>query len=237
MNKAVECTNTHPITIGRMGEDRMEKVKVLILGFGAQAKYVIDIAGYYENVEIIGMADVENNPEIHGKAIGHVQVLGNINDILPRLPASTRLVLAHRSNSVKEQVARKVEHGGFRFQSFVHPRAYVSDNATLGVGLIINANAAIMPFSRLGNHVVVHSNVVVEHDNLIEDFANLAPGVTLAGYVHVKKGAYVHTGASVIPGMTVGEHAVVGAGATVIENVPEGATVVGVPAKVANAPR
>jgi len=74
--------------------------------------------------------------------------------------------------------------------------------------------------------------MLLEHDNILEDFVNLAPSVTLAGRVHVKKGAYIHTGASVIPNKTIGAHAIVGAGATVIEDVPDDVTVVGTPAKI-----
>ncbi len=47
----------------------------------------------------------------------------------------------------------------------------------------------------------------------------------------VKKGASIGTGATILPGITVGAGALVGAGAVVTKDVPDGATVVGNPAK------
>jgi acetyltransferase-like isoleucine patch superfamily enzyme len=79
---------------------------------------------------------------------------------------------------------------------------------------------------------MLHANAVVEHDNIIEDYVNLAPGVNLAGWVTVKQGATVYTGAVAIPKVTIGRGAVVGAGAVVLRDVPDGAMVVGVPARV-----
>jgi acetyltransferase-like isoleucine patch superfamily enzyme len=45
-------------------------------------------------------------------------------------------------------------------------------------------------------------------------------------------GALIGAGATVSPGVLVGDRAIVGAGAVVVTDVPAGATVVGVPARV-----
>jgi acetyltransferase EpsM len=50
--------------------------------------------------------------------------------------------------------------------------------------------------------------------------------------VRVGSCAFVGIGAQVIQCLAVGEGAVVGAGAVVLQDVPDGATVVGVPARV-----
>jgi acetyltransferase-like isoleucine patch superfamily enzyme len=47
----------------------------------------------------------------------------------------------------------------------------------------------------------------------------------------VRKGASIGTGATILPGVTIGEHALVGAGAVVTGDVPPGVTVVGNPAR------
>jgi acetyltransferase EpsM len=54
----------------------------------------------------------------------------------------------------------------------------------------------------------------------------------LAGRVRVGRGAFVGIGAQVIQCRSVGDFAVVGAGAAVIHDVPHEATAVGVPARV-----
>jgi sugar O-acyltransferase (sialic acid O-acetyltransferase NeuD family) len=135
-------------------------------------------------------------------------------------------------NSQKEDLTNTVTKLGFDIINVIHPHTTIAKTVTLGKGVIINAGSIIQPFARIGNGVMIHAGVIVEHDNIIEDYASLAPGVKLAGWVKVKKGAYVYTGASVINRITIGENAVVGAGAVVLEDVPDNAVVVGVPAKV-----
>jgi acetyltransferase-like isoleucine patch superfamily enzyme len=48
----------------------------------------------------------------------------------------------------------------------------------------------------------------------------------------VKRGASVGSGATILCGVTIGENAVVGAGSVVTHDVPDGAIVAGVPARI-----
>ena len=50
--------------------------------------------------------------------------------------------------------------------------------------------------------------------------------------VLIKEGAWIGAGVSVLPGVTVGKYAVVGANSVVTKDVPDYAVVVGIPAKV-----
>ncbi len=50
--------------------------------------------------------------------------------------------------------------------------------------------------------------------------------------VHICRGAWIGAGSSILPGVTVGEYAIVGAGSIVTKDVPPYAVVVGSPARV-----
>ncbi|WP_194774804.1 DapH/DapD/GlmU-related protein [Pararhodonellum marinum] len=57
----------------------------------------------------------------------------------------------------------------------------------------------------------------------------------ILGQVHIKRNAWIGAGATILPGVTVGENAIVAAGAVVNRDVPDNTVVGGIPAKVIKA--
>ena len=78
---------------------------------------------------------------------------------------------------------------------------------------------------------MLHLHCTVTHDCVLEDWVSLMPGCHVSGGVTLGEGAFLGVGAVILQGRTVGAWARVGAGAVVTEDVPAGATVVGVPAR------
>ena len=106
-----------------------------------------------------------------------------------------------------------------------------------------------------GNRVKFGKGVFINHSAILsasggiefEDGVMAAPGLRIAtinhdmnarhtiytyGKVTIKKNAWIGMNVTICPGVTVGEYAVVGAGAVVTKDVPDYAVVGGVPAKV-----
>ena len=117
----------------------------------------------------------------------------------------------------------------------VSPRAYFASEAP-GRGTIVMPGAKITCDVKIGKSVLVNTGAIGPHDCVLEDFSSLQPGCILTGRVHVKKYAYVGAGAVLVcrsnsVPLVIGEGATVGAGAVVLEDVPDGACVVGNPAR------
>ena len=98
----------------------------------------------------------------------------------------------------------------------------------------------------IADRVRIHSNVFIPEFSILEEGAWVGPGVvftnalyplspdakkTLAG-PHLLPGAKIGANATLLPGVTIGRDALVGAGAVVVHDVPDGAVVVGNPARV-----
>ena len=101
---------------------------------------------------------------------------------------------------------------------------------------------------KIGNNVFINSNslLMARGGITIEDDVLLAANVQLLSNnhdeydrrvltckpIHIKKGAWIGAGASILPGVTIGENAIVGAGAIVTKDVGDCEVAVGVPAKI-----
>jgi len=129
------------------------------------------------------------------------------------------------------EVVDRLDVNGFRFGTAISLQSSISLWASVGAGYIIDPFATVLINAAIDKHLMVHSQVVVEHGTSIEDDVNPAPGTSLGRNVTVSTGAHMYTGASVKPGVTAGSHAIVGAGPAGIESVPDYATVAGVPAR------
>jgi acetyltransferase EpsM len=205
--------------------------KLLIIGSGSQARYVIDIVRQAQCAEIVGIADIEKSENV-GKRVNGVPIVCTLAEVSQQFhPDDCRVIVAYGNNRHKRDIVSALTKLGFQFASVISPLAYISPSARVGPGCIINPLATIMPNAQLGSHVIVHSQSVVEHDNLIGDYANIAPGVSMGGRVTVGEGSYIYTGANIIPKINVGKWATVAAGATVIRDVPDYGVVAGVPAQ------
>jgi sugar O-acyltransferase (sialic acid O-acetyltransferase NeuD family) len=200
---------------------------VWVIGAGGHAKVVIDSLRAEGRYDVEGVLD--DDPGRRGGEVLGVRVLGDTSDEALRALDVRLAVIAVGSNRARREVATRLS-GRVAWLTVVHPRAYVAPSAVVGAGSVIFAGAMVQPEARLGEHVIVNTMASVDHDGEVADFVHLAPGVRLAGGVRVGEGAFVGVGSSVLPGRCVGAWATVGAGAVVTRDVPDGATVVGVPA-------
>lgn len=90
-------------------------------------------------------------------------------------------------------------------------------------------NSHITGNMKVGNHVFVSVLVSSTNDNSMdrtEDAVDHLAGPIIEDYVSIGAGA------SLLPGVRVGKNSIVGAGALVTKDVPEGKVVMGLPAKV-----
>lgn len=160
-----------------------------------------------------------------------VPLLSSDDDLPGLLDGGTAVFVAVGANEARSRLIQAAVNAGGTLVSAVSPSAVVSASATIGAGALVMPAAVVNAMARVGQGAVVNTAAVVEHECVVGDVAHIATGAVLAGNVEVGEGALIGVGARVLPGRRVGAWATVGAGAVVVRDVPDGVTVVGVPAR------
>lgn len=104
------------------------------------------------------------------------------------------------------------------------------DKLVIGDNVFINSNCLAMARGgiTIEDDVMLAANVQLLSNNHDEYNRN----VLLCKPIHIKKGAWIGAGATILPGVTIGEYAIVGASAVVTKDVGDYEVAVGVPAKI-----
>jgi sugar O-acyltransferase (sialic acid O-acetyltransferase NeuD family) len=149
----------------------------------------------------------------------------------PGAVTTVQFHVAIGDNAARRRVHEVYRSRGARPCAVVHCRACVASSAVVAPGAFVAALAVVGPDARLDEGVIVNHAAIVDHDCVVGAFTHVAPGAVLGGGVVLGPGVLFGANAVALPGVVVGARARVGAGAVVTEDVPEGATVVGVPAR------
>lgn len=114
----------------------------------------------------------------------------------------------------------------------IHPTAWLSPSSQLGVGTVVFAQVAVQSQAVIGSGAILNTGCSVDHDVQLGDGVHICPGARLAGEVQVGDRSWIGIGSSVIQQICIGVDVTVGAGAAVVRDLADGATAVGVPARV-----
>lgn len=95
--------------------------------------------------------------------------------------------------------------------------------------------------AKIGNYVRIHSKVMLSEKNIIEDYVWIFPFVVLANVKHspigeflvttIKEYAIIYANSTVLPGITIGKNAVIGASTLVTKDVNDERFVAGTPGR------
>jgi len=203
---------------------------LIVLGAGDHAKVVVATIEAEARYEVIGLLD-DDESKHQITWYGH-RVLGG-SDQLTRLREQgvSKAIVAVGDNARRAKAAQLAVKTGFELVNVIHPTAVILKGSVIGEGAVILANAYIGADSNIGCNVLLSVGALVAHDCVIGSSCQLCPGARLGGHVRVGDYSLIGMGASVLPGVTVGRQAIVGANAAVIDDVPDSATALGVPAR------
>lgn len=201
---------------------------LLIIGAGGHGKVVADAAlesGKWDEIIFLDDAWPEKQKngrwDIHGKT-------DHLTDWKERCSGA---IVAIGNNRLRMELQRTLLASGFEVVSVVHPSAQISRFATLGAGSVVFANAVVNVDATVGDGAIINTSATIDHDCILGVGVHIAPGANLGGGVTVGDFSWVGLGAAVRHYLSIGTDVTIGAGAVVINNIENGATAVGVPAR------
>lgn len=207
--------------------------KIVIIGSSGHARVVIDIVEQAGHYQIVGLID--RFRPVGSQTLGYA-VLGG-EEVLPQLQVKHRLsglIVAIGDNFIRGQVAAGVRARcpDLPLCSAIHPSAVIAPSATIGAGSVVMAGATVNPCCTVGELCILNTQSSLDHDSTLADCASLAPRATTGGNCHIGAYSAISIAATLIHGINIGEHSVVGAGAMVLKSLPAFSIAYGSPARL-----
>lgn len=146
------------------------------------------------------------------------EIVFKLNHTMPMTPEYHKLLKELFGDDIGENSRIIAPLSGSRF-----------NNISIGNNVLINTNCLLMATGgiTIEDDVLIGANVqllTTNHDEYKRNLLKCKP-------VHIKKGAWIGAGATILPGVTIGKHSIVGASSVVTKDVGDYEVVAGVPAK------
>ena len=202
---------------------------LVLFGTGGFAREVLQVALDANEDQprwnVLGFLD--DDRKAHGAHVHDLPVLGGAEWAAGHPEVAVAIAIG--GTAARRRIAHRL--AGTRFATLIHPRAWVGRRVEIGEGAIVCAGTAVTTDVVLGRHVILNLNCTVGHDAHLRDFVTAAPTVNVSGNVTVGDGCDLGTGSTIIQGIEIGAWSIVGAGATVVRDLPPNVTAVGSPAR------
>jgi UDP-N-acetylbacillosamine N-acetyltransferase len=151
-------------------------MKLLILGAGGHGKVVTEVA---EDIGYDNIAFLDDNAS---DATGRTKVIGKIDDFEKFTGQFKYAFVGIGNNKLRGELIKKLQDCGYTVPVIVHPSAYVSRTATIGVGTVIEPKAIVNANSHIGDGCIVSVGAIVDHN------------VEVGSCCHINAGAIVKAG-------------------------------------------
>ena len=200
--------------------------EVLVVGTSGLAKEIVSWSKGL--LKIGGFIDITkdnyNKYKLPGEFYFENDIDSNFND-------TKKLLIAIGDSVLKEKLFFKYQSLGFDFVQFISPSCVISDSAKIGKGAIICPNCVIGADTEIKDFVLINYLCGIGHDTIVNNFSQINPGVQIGGNVIIGKKTLIGSGTTIVHGAKIGNECRVASGSVVFNEIKDGVTVLGNPAK------
>jgi sugar O-acyltransferase (sialic acid O-acetyltransferase NeuD family) len=208
-------------------------MNVILIGASGHARSVADVINAQGRYRISGLIDSFQEP---GTVCFGYEILGGEKD-LPNICRDLKIYKAFTAigdNYQRQAMTERVQEAvpGIEFIACIHPSAIVGSDVKIGAGTVIMPGVIIVSGSSIAEGCILNTSSSIDHDSIMEPWSSLGPGAIAGGRLHLGKRSAINLGAKVIHNTNIGSDTLVGAGAVVLENIPDKVIAHGVPCRV-----
>lgn len=203
------------------------KNKLLIIGASGHGKVIADIALQIDKWNYIAFLD--DNKAL--KTSMGVEIIDTSDNIYKYID-DYEIFVGIGNNSIRQKLYEKLETAGAMIPVLIHPNSTIGQQVEIGNGTAVMAGAVINCCTNIGKGCIINTGSTVDHDNIVEDFAHISPGVHLAGNVKVGKESWLGIGSLVLNNITITGGCTIGAGSVVVKDISIPGTYVGTPVRM-----
>jgi sugar O-acyltransferase (sialic acid O-acetyltransferase NeuD family) len=210
--------------------------KLVVIGAGGFAREVAWLAREINRVEFAFdfLGFVVTDLDRLGPHDSADQVLGDYGWLEKNRKSVDALAIGIGNPRTRMKVGAELarEFPDLDWPAMIHPNvAYDEELCSVGRGTLVCAGTIATVNVVIEDFAMVNLACTLGHEARIGEGSVLNPTVNISGGVTLGKEVLVGTGAQVLQYVRVGPGAIVGAGAVVTRDVPDGETFVGIPAK------
>tara|TARA_B100000674_G_C37981726_1_gene982828 strand:- start:2681 stop:3280 length:600 start_codon:yes stop_codon:yes gene_type:complete len=189
---------------------------LLLIGCGGHSRSLIELIETTSDWQIFGLVGL---PEQVGRTVFGYSVLCCDQDLPAMIAECSSAVLAIgqlTDSTSRVRLANYLQHLGFKFPVLTSPHAIVSRHALLGRGTVVGHGAIVNAGAVVGDHCIINSRALIEHDVKIGNHCHVSTGALVNGGVSVGSESFIGSGAMIRDNLSLPSFTVIGAGKRVM---------------------
>lgn len=142
--------------------------------------------------------------------------------------------IAIGNGSIVKTIVDKITNPQVEFPNIIDPSFSINDieSFKIGKGNIIQGGCAVTCDVTIGNFNILNGSVVLGHDVKIGDYNTFMPTIRVSGEVKIGNCNFFGVGSIILQQLTIKNNTTLAAGSVLMTKPKEGATYIGVPAKI-----
>lgn len=204
---------------------------LILVGGGGHCKSCIDVIEQEGKHKIGGIIDLPH--KIGEKILGY-EVIGSDLDLplIAKTHTKFLITIGHLGNpTLRNNILRVLVNLKVEMPVIASPSAYISKHSKIDFGSIIMHHALINAGVSVGNNCIINTKAIIEHDSQIGNNTHISTGAIINGDCSIEENCFIGSGVVVSHSIKINKNTIIGSGSSVIKNIIESGTYVGVPAK------